>query len=207
MEYAKIWTSWIEVIEPLNDSERGRLFTALLDYAQDEAKLPELKGNERYCWPLIKQAIDRERALVDKQRANGSKGGRPSKNPNKPNETQENPNKPNESHKDNDKDKEKDNSLNDDEMNSKDLRAGARETLSEAYPLTRIPDIWVDQLTATAEEYDLTRDMLREAIFQASAHGAASPVAYAMAVMQDMHAHGETSIFEYSRRLRDEGYI
>lgn len=58
MEYLKIWTSFEEIIEPLNESERGRLFTAMLHYARCE-ELPELKGNERFTWPIAKQAIDR----------------------------------------------------------------------------------------------------------------------------------------------------
>lgn len=107
MEYLKIWTSFAEIIEPLNDSERGRLFTAMLVYA-DCGELPEFKGNERYVWPIAKQAIDRARAESEKLAANGSKGGRPRKNQEKPNETKENQEKPNESHKDNNKEKDKD---------------------------------------------------------------------------------------------------
>lgn len=104
MEYLKIWTSFAEIIEPLNDAERGRLFTAMLNYAERE-ELPEFKGNERYTWPMAKQAIDRARAESEKQTANGSKGGRPKKNPEKPTETQQNPEKPTETLKDKDKEK------------------------------------------------------------------------------------------------------
>ena len=71
MEYLKIWTSFEEIIEPLNESERGRLFTAMLHYARCE-ELPELKGNERFTWPIAKQAIDRARAESEKQTANGN---------------------------------------------------------------------------------------------------------------------------------------
>lgn len=106
MEYLKIWTSFEEIIEPLNESERGRLFTAMLHYARCE-ELPELKGNERFTWPIAKQAIDRARAESEKQTANGSKGGRPKKNPEKPTETQQNPEKPTETLKEKDKEKEK----------------------------------------------------------------------------------------------------
>ena len=106
MEYLKIWTSFEEIIEPLNESERGRLFTAMLHYARCE-ELPELKGNERFTWPIAKQAIDRARAESEKQTVNGSKGGRPKKNPEKPTETQQNPEKPTETLKEKDKEKEK----------------------------------------------------------------------------------------------------
>ncbi|MBQ1779467.1 MAG: hypothetical protein IIZ93_15040 [Acidaminococcaceae bacterium] len=105
MEYLKIWVSFAEIIEPLNDSERGRLFTAMLLYA-DCGQLPDFKGNERYIWPMAKQAIDRTRAESDKQTANGSMGGRPRKKPEKPTESQQNPEKPTESLKDKDKEKE-----------------------------------------------------------------------------------------------------
>lgn len=109
MEYLKIWVSFAEIIEPLNDSERGRLFTAMLIYA-DTGELPDFKGNERYVWPIAKQAIDRARAESERQTANGSKGGRPKtqQNPTKPNESQQNPAEPNESLKDKDKEKDKD---------------------------------------------------------------------------------------------------
>lgn len=106
MEYLKIWTSFAEIIEPLNDAERGRLFTAMLIYAE-RGELPEFKGNERYIWPMAKQAIDRARAESEKQTVNGSKGGRPKKNPEKPTETQQNPEKPTEILKEKDKEKEK----------------------------------------------------------------------------------------------------
>ncbi len=99
MEYLKIWTSFLEIMEPLNDSERGRLFTAMLEYAQTGA-IPDLKGNERFTWPTAKQTIDRTRAESEKQTANGSKGGRPRKNPEKPTETQQDPTKPTETLKD-----------------------------------------------------------------------------------------------------------
>ena len=128
MEYLKIWTSFEEIIEPLNESERGRLFTAMLHYARYE-ELPELKGNERYTWPMAKQAIDRARAESEKQTVNGSKGGRPKKNPEKPTETQENPEKPTESLKEKDKEKEKVN-----KKVSKETYAGAFEVFWQSYP-------------------------------------------------------------------------
>lgn len=109
MEYLKVWTSFAEILEPLNDSERGRLFTAMLIYAE-RGEMPEFKGNERYIWPVAKQSIDRARTESDR----GSKGGRPRKEESseKLNETQENLEKLNETqenHKDNNKDNDKEN--------------------------------------------------------------------------------------------------
>ena len=96
MNYLKIWTSFREVIDPLNDGERGRLFTAMLEYAE-LGTLPEFKGNERFIWPSAKQAIDRAAEKADTLRQNGAKGGRPPKqNQRKPNETKENQTEPNE---------------------------------------------------------------------------------------------------------------
>jgi hypothetical protein len=92
MEYLKIWTSFRESISPLNDAEKGRLFDAMLLYAET-GELPDLKGNERYIWPTAKQAIDRAAQKAETLRQNGNKGGRPPKQA----ETNENPEKTNES--------------------------------------------------------------------------------------------------------------
>ena len=105
MEYLKIWVSFSEIIEPLNDSERGRLFTAMLQYAETET-VPEFKGNERFVWAIAKQTIDQARAASERLTVNGSKGGRPKAtetnvNQTKPTETNGNQTKPNESLKEN----------------------------------------------------------------------------------------------------------
>ena len=100
MKYLKVWTSFREVISPLADAEKGRLFDMMLQYAEDGTEPGNFAGNERYTWPAAKQWIDLTYAENAKQRENGKKGGRPPKtqeNPNKPNETQQNPNEPNES--------------------------------------------------------------------------------------------------------------
>lgn len=102
MKYLKVFTDFVDVLEPLSDAERGRLFTAMLKYAESGAS-PALSGNERFVWQAAKQIIDREEAFLAKQSENGSKGGRP-KNPPKPKETQINPKKPNKTYKDKDKD-------------------------------------------------------------------------------------------------------
>ena len=110
MEYLKIWTNFAEILEPLNDAERGRLFTAMLQYAAT-GEVIEFRGNERYVWPIAKQNIDQAAQKVETLRRNGARGGRPSKaeetkeNQRKPNETKENQTKANESLKDKDKDK------------------------------------------------------------------------------------------------------
>ena len=92
MEYLKIWTDFREVIEPLNDAEKGRLFDAMLKYAADGEE-PGLSGNERFIWAYARQSIDRARAESERLKINGSKGGRPKKQQ-EPTETKENQAKP-----------------------------------------------------------------------------------------------------------------
>ena len=100
MKYLKVFTDFAKSIEPLGDAERGRLFTAMLEYAQRGTE-PDFYGNERYIWPTAKLHIDREQEYSKKQAGNGKKGGRP--------KTQTNPPKPTKSQKSQkDKDKEKD---------------------------------------------------------------------------------------------------
>ena len=60
MKYLKVFTDFAIAIEPLNDAERGRLFSAMLTYAEESTE-PELRGNERYVWGVAKVQIDRER--------------------------------------------------------------------------------------------------------------------------------------------------
>lgn len=109
MRYLKVFTDFAEAIEPLSEAERGRLFTAMLQYAST-GETAELKGAERFVWPTAKQNIDRTRAEAERNAACGSKGGRPKK----PTETDLNRKNPTETDlnrkkADKDKDKDKDN--------------------------------------------------------------------------------------------------
>lgn len=109
MKYLKVFTDFAEAIEPLSEAERGRLFTAMLQYAST-GETAELKGAERFVWPTAKQNIDRTRVEAERNAACGSKGGRPKK----PAETDLNRKKPaetdlNRKKADKDKDKGKDN--------------------------------------------------------------------------------------------------
>ena len=111
MKYLKVFTDFAEVIEPLSDAERGRLFMSMLQYAST-GEAGTLSGAERFVWPIAKQNIDRTRVEAERNAACGSKGGRPKK----PTETDLNRKKPTETDlnrkkadKDKDKDKDKDN--------------------------------------------------------------------------------------------------
>ena len=75
MKYLKVWTSFREVISPLADAEKGRLFDMMLQYAEDGTEPGNFAGNERFTWPAAKQIIDLANDKIEKLRKNGSKGG------------------------------------------------------------------------------------------------------------------------------------
>lgn len=72
MEYLKVWTNFGELLEELTDAECGRLFKAMLAYAES-GELLELSGNERYVWPAARQIINNTRDRSEQMKANGSK--------------------------------------------------------------------------------------------------------------------------------------
>ena len=78
MEYLKIWVSFREVMECLEDDEKGRLFEAMLVYAETGEE-PVLRGNERFVWPCARQNIRRAAEECKRLSANGKQGGRPRK--------------------------------------------------------------------------------------------------------------------------------
>lgn len=65
MKYLKVFTDFIDQIEVFGEAERGRLFTAMLEYARTGEE-PELKGNERFIWGSVKCTIDRDRDTYDR---------------------------------------------------------------------------------------------------------------------------------------------
>ena len=112
MEYFLAYHSYLEAMEPLSDAERGRLFTALLEYSSTGIA-PELRGGERYTFATLKGNIDRDVAKYNakcaNQSQNGKKGGRP-KNPKNPSlflKTQKSQEKEEEEDKDKDKEEDK----------------------------------------------------------------------------------------------------
>lgn len=60
LESFNAYHSYLKTIEPLNDAERGRLFTACLEYSMT-GEAPELKGNERFVFPSMAAQIDRDK--------------------------------------------------------------------------------------------------------------------------------------------------
>ena len=57
MKYLKLYTDFLKDVEPLSFEERGRLFSAMLRYADDQTE-PDLTGNERFLWGTAKKQID-----------------------------------------------------------------------------------------------------------------------------------------------------
>lgn len=77
MLYIKLYLDDLEALEPYGDAERGRLFTALLEYART-GEASHLSGNERFLFPMMRARIDRDReALEDlgQKRSSAGKNG------------------------------------------------------------------------------------------------------------------------------------
>ena len=86
MTYIKIFKDIVGAVGLLSDEEAGRLFKGLLCYANgNETDLP---GQEKLIFAMLKIQLDRDKAAygsyIEKQRANGAKGGRPRKTQNPP---------------------------------------------------------------------------------------------------------------------------
>ena len=64
LTYFKLFFTYLDAIQPLADDERGRLFTALLQYA-NTGEVPELTGNERFLFPMLKAQLDRDSAAYE----------------------------------------------------------------------------------------------------------------------------------------------
>lgn len=110
MTYIKIFTDCLDAIAPLDDGERGRLFTALLRYART-GEVSGLQGNERILFPMLRAQLDRDAAsyteLCEMNRQKGAKGGRPPKKAAAFSESRESQEEEKEKEKEEDKDKDK----------------------------------------------------------------------------------------------------
>ena len=111
--YVCLYMSYLQSLSPFTDEERGRIVMAMLNYAAT-GELPQFEGNERFIWPSMQAQIDRDietyQAKCARNKVNGAKGGRPSKNPTVIPETErflEKPKKPKEKEKKKEKEKEK----------------------------------------------------------------------------------------------------
>jgi hypothetical protein len=83
LPYVCLYSRYLLTLNPFTDAERGRIMMAMLTYSTS-GEVPEFEGNERFIWPTIQAQIDRDAEAYQekctKNRVNGAKGGRPSKN-------------------------------------------------------------------------------------------------------------------------------
>ena len=75
LTYIKVFVDYLDAIEPLGDAERGRLFTALLEYGRTGAA-PQLDGDERFLFPLMRAQIDRDKASLEAESSAYSEAGK-----------------------------------------------------------------------------------------------------------------------------------
>ena len=73
MKYLKIFTDFLEVVEPLGDGAAGRLFKAMLRYALN-GDVPVLKGKEAVAWTVARQHMDREAEAYESKVKNLRRG-------------------------------------------------------------------------------------------------------------------------------------
>lgn len=109
MTFIKLFVDYLDAIEPLGDAERGRLFTALLEYTRT-GEAPQLCGNERFLFPMMRAQIDRDEAAMsdisEARSAAGKKGAKAKLSKYK--QTKQMPNLPSKSSEDKEEDKDED---------------------------------------------------------------------------------------------------
>lgn len=64
LPYVCAYFNWLEAAETLNDSERGRLYTALIRYAMT-GEVEEFRGNEKFVFHALKWTIDRDKKAYE----------------------------------------------------------------------------------------------------------------------------------------------
>lgn len=98
------YNSWLKALEPFGDAERGRIWTALLEYSNGLAIDGHSSGNERFILPMLLDQIDRDTQKNEKksQTLKERQSQSTPSNPAQPTTTRSNP------PKDKDKNKDKD---------------------------------------------------------------------------------------------------
>ena len=226
--YFCAYHSYLEAMEPLNDAERGRLFTACLTYSMT-GESPQLTGNERFVFPSLKGQIDRDNqrfAEFDRKQAeNGRKGGRPRKKPKETTEGEESSQKPkkatglsenpknptlfSETQKSQDKEKDKDKDKEIDKEDDKDsLRSSSS---SEKADDDDSPErFWEDaglgtlspHIAQQIEDYcnrGVENALIIAAIKEAVDHSAKSPWSYTKAILDQAVATGQITLAEWQK--------
>lgn len=226
--YFCAYHSYLEAMEPLNDAERGRLFTACLTYSMT-GEVPQLTGNERFVFPSLKGQIDRDKqrfAEFDRKQAeNGRKGGRPRKKtkeaaeeegssskPEKPTGFSENPKNPTlfwETQKSQDKEKDKDKDKDIDKEDDKDsLRSSSSSKKADDDDSPE--KFWEDAGLGTlspliAQQIEDFRNrgvedaLIIAAIKEAVDHSAKSPWSYTKTILDQAVAIGHITLAEWQK--------
>lgn len=159
LEYLKITPEIMLKISAYDAEAQGRLVMAMIAYALNGEE-PEFEGMEKFIWPVLKLDIDRCAASIEKQTANGSKGGRPSKSQAKPNE---NPNKPNETQKEPSESLNSNtNSNSNSNTNSKEVVVSACAREAASAPAAEEPVVGIDgtDLAGAMADYDRAGDLV-----------------------------------------------
>jgi DnaD/phage-associated family protein len=100
------YNSWLKALEPFGDAERGRIWTALLEYSNGLAIDGHSSGNERFILPMLLDQIDRDTQKNEKksQTLKERQSQATPSNPAQPTATRSNPPKDKDKNKDKDKD-------------------------------------------------------------------------------------------------------
>lgn len=100
------YNSWLKALEPFGDAERGRIWTALLEYSNGLAIDGHSSGNERFILPMLIDQIDRDTQKNEKksQTLKERQSQSTPSNPAQPAVTRSNPPKDKDKNKDKDKD-------------------------------------------------------------------------------------------------------
>ena len=146
MKYLKVWTSFKDLLQPLELEEIGSLFLMMLSYAESGEEPTEFVGNESFLFPVARQQIDLAMERAEKLRENGMKGGRP-KNQTEPNETKDNQTKPNET-KDNQSEPVKKSNV----MESNEKKGNEKEGNDNIRPLKRFIPPTADDVQKYCDE-------------------------------------------------------
>lgn len=217
LEYLKITPEIMLKISAYDAEAQGRLVMAMIAYALNGEE-PEFDGMEKFIWPVLKLDIDRCAASIEKQTANGSKGGRPSKsqakpneNPNKPNETQKEPNESLNSNTNS-------NSNSNSNTNSKEVVVSACAREAASAPAAEEPVVGIDgtDLAGAMADYDragefVTRfrlpdnDISRGAVIEDAEKMGWEKVEKALAEAAKANSRAMLSVNFYRAVLKNEG--
>ena len=186
MRYVQVYHDFIHSLTPLSDAERGRLFTAMLEYA-GQGTAPDLRGNERFVWPQLKSQIDRDCKRYDgisQVRSEAGKQGGLAK-AGKRKQKKQKPASAGKCTQDKDKEEDKDNNKDDDEDKDRVREGGCGsetpllsdeeaqkyaadlEAVFAHAKLIGIPDTYSDRIRSDTLVSEYSADWLTEAIKRA----------------------------------------